>query len=59
VLVLIALVLFIHFRRLRPMGWVLAHVPFAAVGGVFALALRGMALSVSAGIGFIALWGSR
>ena len=29
-------------------------VPFAAVGGVFALALRGMPFSISAGVGFIA-----
>jgi cobalt-zinc-cadmium resistance protein CzcA len=57
VLVLIAFVLFVHFRKRSPILWVLAHVPFAAVGGVFALAWRGMALSVSAGIGFIALWG--
>lgn len=57
VLALIALVLFVHFRKGGPVLWVLAHVPFAAVGGVFALALRGMSLSVSAGIGFIALWG--
>ena len=57
VLLLIGFVLFIHFGRPAPVLWVLAHVPFAAVGGVFALAARGMALSISAGIGFIALWG--
>src|SRR5690606_9377833 len=33
------------------------NVPFAAVGGVFALAVRGMPLSISAGVGFIALFG--
>jgi TRAP-type uncharacterized transport system fused permease subunit len=32
-------------------------VPFAAVGGTLALLARGMPLSISAGIGFIALWG--
>lgn len=57
VLLLIGLVLFVHFRKAGPVLWVLAHVPFAAIGGVFALLLRGMALSISAGIGFIALWG--
>jgi heavy metal efflux system protein len=57
VLLLIGFVLFLHFGRPGPVLWVLAHVPFAAVGGVFALAARGMALSISAGIGFIALWG--
>ena len=57
VLLLIGFVLFVHFGQASPVLWVLAHVPFAAVGGVFALAARGMALSISAGIGFIALWG--
>lgn len=57
VLLLIGLVLFVHFRKGSPVLWVLAHVPFAAIGGVFALLMRGMALSISAGIGFIALWG--
>jgi cobalt-zinc-cadmium resistance protein CzcA len=57
VLVLIGLVLLLHFGRRGPVLWVLSHVPFAAVGGVFALAARGMSLSISAGIGFIALWG--
>jgi len=32
-------------------------IPLAAVGGVFALLLRGMPLSISAGVGFIALFG--
>jgi cobalt-zinc-cadmium resistance protein CzcA len=57
VLFLIAVVLFIHFREPGPVMWVLSHVPFAAVGGTFALLARGMPLSISAGIGFIALWG--
>jgi Cu/Ag efflux pump CusA len=33
------------------------NVPFAAVGGVFALALRGLPFSISAGVGFVALFG--
>jgi cobalt-zinc-cadmium resistance protein CzcA len=32
-------------------------VPFAAVGGVLALAARGLPFSISAGVGFIALFG--
>jgi len=32
-------------------------VPLAATGGIFALALRGMPFSISAGVGFIALFG--
>jgi cobalt-zinc-cadmium resistance protein CzcA len=35
----------------------LRHVPFACVGGVAALALRGLPLSISAAVGFIALSG--
>ncbi len=57
VLLLIATVLFINFRRMGPVSWVLAHIPFAAIGGVVALWSRGMSLSISAAIGFIALWG--
>ncbi len=33
------------------------NVPFAVTGGLFALGLRGMPLSISAGVGFIALFG--
>ena len=33
------------------------NVPFAIAGGIFALALRGLPLSISAGVGFIALFG--
>ncbi len=33
------------------------NVPFAVTGGLFALAIRGMPLSISAGVGFIALFG--
>ena len=57
VLILIGIVLFVHFRKAGPVLWVLSHVPFAAVGGVVAVFARGMPLSISAGIGFIALWG--
>lgn len=33
------------------------NVPFAAVGGIFALALRGLPFSISAGVGFLTLFG--
>ena len=33
------------------------NIPFAAVGGVFALSLRGMPFSISAGVGFLTLFG--
>src|SRR5690606_38523481 len=32
-------------------------IPLSAIGGIFALALRGMPFSISAGVGFIALFG--
>ncbi len=57
VLLIIVVVLVLTFERLRPALILLAHVPFAMVGGVAALALRGLPLSVSAAVGFIALSG--
>jgi cobalt-zinc-cadmium resistance protein CzcA len=56
-LVLIFLLLFMTYGSARPAFLIYLNVPFAAVGGVFALALRGMPLSISAGVGFIALFG--
>ena len=44
-------------RSLRPALLVYLNLPFAAVGGIFALAARDMHLSISAGAGFIALFG--
>src|SRR5262245_61142141 len=49
--------LFFTFGSARPAALIYLNVPFAAVGGVFALALRGMPFSISAGVGFIALFG--
>lgn len=57
VLVLIVVVLLVAFRTFRLVAIVFSHVPFAAVGGLVALALRGMPISLSAAIGFIALAG--
>jgi len=45
------------YSSVRPALLIYLNVPFAAIGGVFALALRGMPLSISAGVGFIALFG--
>lgn len=45
------------FRRLGPALMILLNVPFAAVGGMIALYVRGLPLSVSAMVGFIALSG--
>jgi heavy metal efflux system protein len=47
----------VSFRRLAPALVIMVNVPFAITGGVVALALRGLPLSMSAAIGFIALAG--
>jgi cobalt-zinc-cadmium resistance protein CzcA len=57
VLALIVLVLFWHFRSAGPLLLVLSHLPFACVGGIAALAWRGLPISLSAVVGFIALSG--
>jgi cobalt-zinc-cadmium resistance protein CzcA len=54
---LIALLLYGALRSWKLALLVLTNLPFAAVGGVLALWLRGLHLSVSASIGFIALFG--
>ena len=54
---LIFLLLFATFHSLRQAALVFTGIPFAATGGVLSLYLRGMPFSMSAGIGFIALFG--
>ena len=56
-LLLIFTMLFATYGAARPAWLVFLNVPFAATGGVIALALRGMPFSISAGVGFIALFG--
>jgi cobalt-zinc-cadmium resistance protein CzcA len=56
-LALIFAMLFFTFGSLKPAALIYLNVPFAATGGVFALALRGLPFSISAGVGFIALFG--
>ncbi|WP_199824666.1 efflux RND transporter permease subunit, partial [Xanthomonas citri] len=56
-LVLIFALLYWSFGSLRDALVVFSGVPLALTGGVLALALRGLALSISAGVGFIALSG--
>ena len=56
-LLLICGLLYATFRSLPPALLILANVPFAATGGVLALAARGLPLSITAGVGFIALFG--
>jgi cobalt-zinc-cadmium resistance protein CzcA len=53
----IFMLLFFTFRAALPAVVVLLDVPFATVGGVFALYFTGTVLSVSAAVGFITLFG--
>lgn len=54
---LILFLLWLAFGRVKPALLVFANVPFAAVGGVVALWARDIPFSISAGVGFIALFG--
>jgi cobalt-zinc-cadmium resistance protein CzcA len=56
-LALIFVMLFVTFGSAKLAAVIYLNVPFAVTGGVVALALRGMPLSISAGVGFIALFG--
>lgn len=56
-LLLIFLLLFATFNSLRQAALVFTGIPLATVGGIFALLIRGMPFSISAGVGFIALFG--
>lgn len=57
VLILIFILLFISFGNALDAGLVLMNVPFAIMGGIMALHVSGTVFSISAGIGFIALFG--
>ncbi|MBI3301380.1 MAG: efflux RND transporter permease subunit [Deltaproteobacteria bacterium] len=56
-LFLIFVLLYSTFNAATPALLIYLNVPLAATGGIFALALRGMPFSISAGVGFIALFG--
>jgi heavy metal efflux system protein len=56
-LAVIFALLFVMFGNARQATLIFFNVPFAAIGGIFALALRGMPFSISAAVGFIALFG--
>lgn len=56
-LLLIFVLLFFTFHSIRQGLIIYTAIPLSAIGGVFALWLRGMPFSVSAGVGFIALFG--
>ena len=56
-LALIFVLLFLTFQQFSPALLILLNIPIAASGGVLALTARGLPLSISAAVGFIALFG--
>ena len=54
---LIFVLLYMSFRSFKNAALIYVNVPFAATGGIVALFLRDMPLSISAGVGFISLFG--
>lgn len=56
-LALILVLLYFTFRSVKQSLLIFTAIPLSAIGGVFALWLRDMPFSISAGIGFIALFG--
>jgi cobalt-zinc-cadmium resistance protein CzcA len=56
-LLLIFTLLFFTFHSIKQSILIFTAIPMAAIGGVFALLMRGMPFSISAGVGFIALFG--
>ncbi|WP_159467260.1 CusA/CzcA family heavy metal efflux RND transporter [Dyadobacter sp. 3J3] len=56
-LLLIFVLLFFTFRSVSQSLLIFSAIPFSAIGGIFALWIRNMPFSISAGVGFIALFG--
>lgn len=56
-LLLIFVLLYFAFNSLKESALIFTAIPMSAIGGVFALIIRGMPFSISAGVGFIALFG--
>ncbi|OPC31204.1 acriflavine resistance protein B [Elizabethkingia miricola] len=56
-LLLIFVLLYFTFSSFKKAGLIFTAIPMSAIGGILALLLRGMPFSISAGIGFIALFG--
>ena len=56
-LLLIFFILYLTFNSIKDATLIFTAIPMSAIGGVFALLIRGMPFSISAGIGFIALFG--
>jgi cobalt-zinc-cadmium resistance protein CzcA len=56
-LTLIFVLLYLNFNAALPALLIFLNIPLAATGGIVALLVRGMPFSISAGVGFIALFG--
>ncbi len=56
-LLVILLLLYVTFNSVRHTLLIFTAIPFAIVGGIFSLIIRGLPFSISAGVGFIALSG--
>jgi len=56
-LILLFVLLYLYFRTVRPVLLIQAAIPFALAGGVLGLAISGLPLSLSAAVGFLALFG--
>lgn len=56
-LLLIFVLLYFTFNSVKQAALIYTAIPMSAIGGVFALLIRGMPFSISAGVGFIALFG--
>lgn len=56
-LLLILVLLYFTFQSIKQSILIFSAIPLSAIGGVFALWVRGMPFSISAGVGFIALFG--
>lgn len=56
-LFMIFFLLYLTFRSMKQASLIFSAIPLAALGGILALGFRGMPFSISAGVGFIALFG--
>lgn len=56
-LLLIFLLLFFAFNSIKHAALIYSAIPLSAIGGILFLAIRGLPFSISAGVGFIALFG--
>jgi len=56
-ILIIFFILFSMFKNIRHVGIAMMSIPFALIGGIIALLIRGYSFNVSAGVGFISLFG--